>query len=312
MGSSSLLGIITRRLLFTSTQLAYEGKLRESLFEISDLVTKESITPKQLKKFCEIFDLRVCDNGQIEIRTLDHHNALWNRAHYGIATCSNHLERLHRTLNEAVSGLKLITRRFSVVTHIILDWPKTFSQNQHRQEKLIIKTLRNRAAEDSILQTDQCNSPKCGWSAFYSRLFGINDFPCIHTVTLKSPQFLEIPFPDFNVLGNELVFKEEQIQTNVSTKRIPYSRGEQNETDEKVNDSQSDIAFITETAAELMKYKPTEFKQRTFSLIYVTQAWTMFTEGEKPIRSYSDDENLEIDEIITSEFWVELFSEISE
>jgi hypothetical protein len=163
MGSATILGIITRRLLFASTQYAYEAKLTESLLELKELINNDISNQKQLKKFCKIFDLTITDDEEIEIMTFGHHNGFWKRAELEIAIYSNHLERLHRTLNDAVSEFQIFLRRFSTVINVILDWPDTFTKNQHRQEKRVIANLQKHAAEKNITQTENCTSEKCGW-----------------------------------------------------------------------------------------------------------------------------------------------------
>jgi hypothetical protein len=307
MGSNSLLGIITRRLLFLSTPVTYEPKLQESIIEIQELLTNERITLKQVQKFCKIFDLAVNDDGEILITTFDHHNALWVRADHGIATCSNHLERLHRTLNDAVSGLNLFTRRFSVVIKIILDWPIGFSHNQQRQEKLLIKTLRKRAKQNGIEQSDQCTSLNCGWSKFYSKLFGIENFPCVHTIQFKSPQFLEIPFPDFTFEKNKVLIIQEQTPPIGSTQRNRRRQRQLNDGEEIGNDSQNNVAFLLETTAELMQRNPTIFRDKCATLIYVTEFWVFSTDGQIIIEPNANKEEINME--TKTQFWVDLMTE---
>jgi hypothetical protein len=309
MGSATILGIITRRLLFTSTQYAYEAKLHESILELGQLINNDIINQKQLKKFCKNFDLTITEDKYIEITTLDHHNALGKRAELGIATCSNHLERLHRTLNDAVSEFQIFIRRFSTVVNVILDWPITFTKNQHRQEKLVITNLQKKAADKNITPSETCNSPRCGLSQFYSSLFGIPNFPCVHTVTTQSPLFSEILFPPFFTSGNQIILTAGNQENNQSQRRASISQNQQNETEANEENSGSDMAFLLDTASELMLINSKKFKNKWFSFATVIQQWTMYTEGEIEISDQSDDDEEITDAYSRAEFRIALFTD---
>jgi hypothetical protein len=304
MGSATILGIITRRLLFCSTQDAYEAKLPETLLELQNLITDGTITPKQLNKLCKIFDFNVTENGEVVPETLDYHDALWNRAKFVIATCSNHLERLHRTLNDSVSGIESFSRRFSIVLQIIQEWPNTFSNNQHRQEKLVMKKLKKQAEENQIEQTENCISQKCGWSAFYSSLFGIENFPCVHTITFKTPLFLEIDFPPFIRQDNHLIVTKATEETNIASQRMSRSNDHIDNFEETRDDTQSDIEYLIETASELMIINPTKYKKKLVTLCVVTNLWTIFTNEDE-----INEETENHDDEIRSQFRVWLFND---
>jgi hypothetical protein len=309
MGSATILGIITRRLLFTSTRIVYEAKLRESLLEIQQLWNTEIITKEQVQKICNIFDLVLNPNGEIQTTTLDHHNTLWKRAQYGIATCSNHIERLPRTLNDAVAGYELFPRQFSEVIQIILDWPDSFPQNQHRQEKLVIKNLRRRAKENCTKQTEICNSEKCGWSAFYSSLFGIPDFPCIHTIASKIPELVAILFPKFELLSKKLLVTQAPNDDVDLNQRIPVRGINRSESEEIVQESQSDYAFLIEMASELMIINPNKFENEVYAICCVAERWGIVRGGRNRIRYESDDEEDQAAENSRALFRVDLLTD---
>jgi uncharacterized protein YlxP (DUF503 family) len=302
MGSATILGIFTRRLLFTSTQVSYEATLKETLLELQKLMNKQLITKKQLHKICNIFNLTIAKNGQIQSENYDHRNALWHRAQEGIATCSNHIERLHRTLNDAVTQIQSFSPRFSEVIEIILDWPDKFLVNQHRQEKLVLKTLRRKAREAGTEQTDHCHSELCGLSEFYSHLFGIDDFPCIHTITQKSPTFMVIPFPSFVSSPNHVVTFVVESRNSVSYQNSAQIEPLRNDVEEIGNDSQTDFAFLLQTASELKIMNPVKFMSRDRATIFVADCWGRFRRELDSITMVYENELERTDDETRAEF----------
>jgi hypothetical protein len=317
MGSSSVLGAITRRLLFCSTRIAYETKINEAILEIRQLYEIGKITEKQVIKFSKLFDLSISDAELLVVDTLDHHNALWLRAIQGIASCSNHLERLHRTLNEATSTIRLFSRRLYTVVTMILEWPKNFSKRQHRQEKEVLDQLKENVATYNIQQTEECNNSFCGWSFFYSNLFGVTNFPCAHTLNFQVPFFTEIEFPSFFTEPNfiEIIEINSNIQNSGSI--ITITTKKKNQIELLSSYSGSIFDFLMETAEEIFLLNPKAFKNKYHALCIVTNRWTLFTDGTR-IEAHllgqeedEEEENNEIDQLdeTKAEFRVNLFTD---
>jgi hypothetical protein len=312
MGSNSVMGTITRRLLFCSTQAAYASKMYEAIFEVRQLFEKDEIKENQVKTFCKIFDLELDNDEFIVLTQLDHHNALWLRANQGIATCSNHLERLHRTLNQAVSPIRLFSRRLHTVFTILLEWPTKFSVRQHRQEKEVLNQLKENVAKFSIQQSEECHNLFCGWSFFYSNLFGVGNFPCVHTLNFKVPLFTEIDFPPFFDAPNFIEMHETQhTNETVASQKEPVPN-KKNQLDLLYTYSGSVFDFLMETAEEMILLNPKQFKNKYHALCIVTNRWTIFTQGleEEPylICEEDIDETNQLD-LEKAEFRIELFTD---
>jgi hypothetical protein len=317
MGSSSILGTITRRLLFCSTQIAYASKINEAILEIRELYNKGDIKENQVKKFSKIFDLSLCEDELLVVHTFDHHNALWLRATQGIATCSNHLERLHRTLNGAVSKMQLFSRRFNTVITTILEWPKKFSTRQHRQEKEVLKQIKANVVAHNIVQTEECHNSLCGWSNFYSNLFGVANFPCVHTLAFKIPLFTEIEFPSYFTESNSIEICNIPPNTDNRGSVIIIAPKKTNQIELLSPYSGSIFDFLMETAGEIFLINPKKYKSKEKALCIVTYRWTLFTVGsceETDLLGQDEDEeeknaeNYDLDEV-KAEFRIDLLTD---
>jgi hypothetical protein len=293
IGSNTVLGVITRRLLFCSNQQEYIAKVFEAIAEVTLLFQGDQITDKSRRKFVKIFDFEIDENDEIVLTTLDHHNALWLRIPNRIATCSNHIERLHKTLNDAVGSLHMFCRRLSTVLSEILDWPNTFCHTQNRQEMHVIKLLKETQQKYQITQTETCSSITCGWSEFYSALFQIEQFPCQYTVLIRSPMFEKIPFPPFASTDNNIIINQ-PIATINQVSQITKPSRQKNLLEVIGDESYSEYGFILETAHELQILFPAKFTTKEFALYYVTKNWTVLSEGDKLFDEDDDETRIEI------------------
>jgi hypothetical protein len=113
IGASTLAAIVVRRLLFTSSLNEFRAEVDQALLDLQILSEKGQLTDDQSKKICEIFNFQKANH---EFRVIDKDNptfqhALWERQASGVSTCSNHVERIHRTCNETINaGTRLVPR----------------------------------------------------------------------------------------------------------------------------------------------------------------------------------------------------------
>lgn len=131
---------------------------------------------------------------------------------FGISTCSNHIERIHRTLNLKTSTFRSLSKRFAETINTINSYYNNYSVNSRRQVK---KTLSKMEAEAKKFNYNKKITCDCGWEEIYTYRYGINNFPCIHTVLAKIKNIeiknIDIPTISFNI-NNKYIQIEDIIQ----------------------------------------------------------------------------------------------------
>ena len=130
MGSGSIMGTITRRLLYQTNKSNFKTELEQAISDIYIYFKKGLIDLNSIYKFRNIFELYSFAYLLIPTKEPDHMHGIWNRINNVVSTCSNHVERLHRTMNEAVSNTKSIERRIQTVMIKIIDYYKCFEKIQ--------------------------------------------------------------------------------------------------------------------------------------------------------------------------------------
>jgi hypothetical protein len=104
-------------------------------------------------------------------------HGIWDRAPFGVSTCSNHAERFHRTVNKRTAGLSLLLRRLSILVDCINEKFDRYTSGCRRQLKYVLKQLKARRAP----QVPFCTAPRC--EAFRNMMraqFGVPAIPCKH------------------------------------------------------------------------------------------------------------------------------------
>jgi hypothetical protein len=182
IGSSTFVGLIVQRLLFTSCLEEYEAELPQAFADLHEVDQRDLITRAQKKKLERLFNWEYNENNKAfqpaNDGTVDFKQALWNRAAHWVSTCSNHVERLHRTCNEAISLCSNFVHRLAKVIEVI-------------NEKF--KALRSKAKDIHLPASSVCIHPMCHWGEIYAKRFGIDRFPCIHRVLSMSLEELTFP-----------------------------------------------------------------------------------------------------------------------
>jgi hypothetical protein len=115
-GSGSFLAQIVRRLAFSSTPGEFMEHIEQTIADIQELVAIGEFQSKQLKLISKTFGLDMSPGCDVHLNPEQRlPQAIWTRAHYGVATCSNHIEGFHRAVNAATKGISLVTRRLSIL-----------------------------------------------------------------------------------------------------------------------------------------------------------------------------------------------------
>ena len=208
IGSHTPGAVLTRRLLYKASIDEYEASLPQVLNDIKHMLEISMITQKQFEKILRVFNLDLIDNEVVQSSCISNNNSLWARAPFGISTCTNHIERIHRTLNCVTSKQNEIHIRLEIVFHELLKYFLNFSKNYRTQARKTLKNLLKTAANPNncIIQNNNCN---CGWSEVYSALYGIPNFPCIHRVSMVDMN-MELPEIE-NINLNDIDFQNSSI-----------------------------------------------------------------------------------------------------
>lgn len=194
IGSNTYIAQIVKRLLFIPKIENYEIELVQAIKEVNNLIKNNEISVKTTNQFIKIFGLNI-NNNTIKSYSSNHSNGLWNRQLIGISTCSNHIESLHRALNTLVANTKNINKKTNLVFAKIIEMIDNFERNSRKQAVKLLKHLSSKAEEMEIPQFAQCNC-NCGWDEVYSNRFGINNFPCIHSIKLSNLQLNNLILPE--------------------------------------------------------------------------------------------------------------------
>ena len=144
-------------------QLLYDNQV----YNINELIKNNELSDKKIKQISRIFELSI-ENHLLEIPLIcDHKNGLWRRQKFGISTCSNHVESLHKTMNVQVYNISNIHRRFDIVLTKLFDIYSEFPQKSRIQAKKLLEKMRTKAIQRNIHQVHECNShPRVGKDLF--------------------------------------------------------------------------------------------------------------------------------------------------
>jgi hypothetical protein len=183
-GSNTLLSLVVKRMLFTSSEQNFEMILPQALSDLTYLQHENEITHAQFTKLIEYIPIYF-DNGKFDrdfARSLTFEQSLWNRSEFNVSSCSNHIERLHRTLKAKTA--KIMTIQMKVAAVVTELWSKfnTPLKNPSIQAMKHYFKMKKHAISLKVPDYDNCPYEYCNWSFIYSRRFGIENFPCTHTV----------------------------------------------------------------------------------------------------------------------------------
>ena len=141
-------------------------------------------------KRCELCSKKI-NIGELGRNPLFPSQSLWERAKFGIATCSNHAESMHSKLNQKIRNLrnKSYYDRFEIVFESIIERFETATKRRNLSEA--IKRVKYSVKDYQSTIIEHVKPSK--FHEFYSSLYHI-DFPDITNIW----QFKIIPFEDFD------------------------------------------------------------------------------------------------------------------
>jgi hypothetical protein len=204
LGLNTFTALIIRKLLFASSIEEFAIHVEQAITDLAHLYTINQLTESQINFIKKLFNWEFAEgNFYPPYDNLNFKQALWNRSPYGVTTCSNHVERIHRTCNTATKLLKDPLCKLKKLIEIIeLRFEHAFA-NPNKQAKSMLTYLQHKATKldfpkRSFGQRDSCNIAHCNWSLIYSNRFQIPNFPCIHTCRNIQVVFENhIPFTEF-------------------------------------------------------------------------------------------------------------------
>lgn len=176
-GASSLIGNLVSKLLFIPDRTRFKAYWAHNHNIIKTIYLKAS--EKNQKQFDELFKTHLVDGVFLEPQF--QFQSIWNRAQYGVATCSNHIESCHSKLNKKVQN----HRRFDIRLHDVLTFIKerrnaAISHPNLRREIMQLKKYRANC-DHSVCENDPI-------LFFKKKLYG--QFPCQHQLSSFIPQKL--------------------------------------------------------------------------------------------------------------------------
>jgi hypothetical protein len=122
-GSNTLLSIVINCLLFTSSEQELELELPQALSDLNHLLhidgRNDEIQQYQIAKIVEYFPIQFSDD-KFErdfTKSLTFDQSLWKRSVNHVSSCSNHIERLHRTLKAKTAKILSIQMRVAIVVN---------------------------------------------------------------------------------------------------------------------------------------------------------------------------------------------------
>jgi hypothetical protein len=197
-GASTALGVLVGVVLREPTQDSYREHRPEYRAIAQALLDRHVITLEAYRKFLDFLSEK-----------LPH--GIWNRAGFGMSTCSNHTERFHGAVNQHLKPCETLPERLAVIRDPMIQ--KLVDFGDHRYDKVmgILAPLKGIPAP----QRPVCFEPEC---IHYVQLmqcrFGVMPFPCKHTLNGWHAQMV-MAFPARPIdLPAESIHRSEIIQNH--------------------------------------------------------------------------------------------------
>lgn len=196
-----------------------------------------------------------------------------------ISTCSNHIERLHRTMNEITSPNQSIIQRISNVIGELRKYHTNFEDNSCKQSKYLYNKFKENAIRKNYDNCSICPY-NCGWNEIYSNRFGIANYPCKHTVLSREIVFEKLKLNKATQKYDiPIILLSEQYQ-NWKFNNIEKTKNKTGlltiKESVKLRYDQSDRSFIFQTVSEI--YQLLNMKIAKNNILYdITVNWTILT-----------------------------------
>ena len=207
-GSSSVLGILVRKLLFFKDQELFEKYWNDYKNSIIDILQKSSI--HHIKKFEEIFGCSFDPKTETLTEPNFNFQSIWRRMEDGISTCSNHSESCHSVLNRQTKSLKNFHKKFKTLLEFLVN--RELNALKRPNLKNALKKFNDFFEKfSSTANIDEMDCSSCQKNSFIQYTKSLfRDFPCFHELS----EFKFNEFPPFQLIPTENPFNQAEIIEN--------------------------------------------------------------------------------------------------
>jgi ubiquitin C-terminal hydrolase len=181
-GSSSAAGMLAARVLRIQTPDEFVKLRPHFIAEAQALHGKGLMGADSMDKFIK----------WLQADRLDFADGIWHRVDEGIARCSNHAERFHGVVNQRIKreGVYALPRRLKILHEEIVLKAAAYTRSPHRQLTTALSNLKRTKRP----QRPECHDIECeNFRYMMNRRFGIDSFPCAHTVGRKVTNVPPLP-----------------------------------------------------------------------------------------------------------------------
>jgi hypothetical protein len=177
-GASSAGGMLAARVLKLVTLDEYLALRVQFIAEAEALCRRRRMTRKQLTAFKKWLQLPTDPNAPI------FPDGIWHRAPHGIARCSNHAERFHGIVNQAIKREKVtaLPARLKILQIEILRRVAKYEESpRERLREVYFELMRKKKCQVEVCHSVDCHhyremmADRCGFHSF-------EEFPCPHTI----------------------------------------------------------------------------------------------------------------------------------
>jgi hypothetical protein len=220
MGPSSYVAMLAHRLLFTSSKNHYQSIYHQTFIDFQNGWSEGIINQNGADIFCRLFGIAREGTGFSEVdRMAFAAQALWGevRMEAGMLGASNHIEGFHSHVSEDAKHAPSTEVRVGMISDRVETSASNFHHRCFAAAKAHVDKLRKHA-EACQAQAKHTGSPDlwsghtcsvCTSCLLYSKRFGVEGLPCVHTVLQwHFPALVAPPFRAAKCNGNTVIFAE--------------------------------------------------------------------------------------------------------
>ena len=194
-GSSESLAKLVSYLLYSFSEKEFLEKWDLKRKQI----TSEVINSKHQKQFCSIFKCEITHNGEISDPDVENITQLpWNRSELSVPLTTNHVESIHGKLNKKLQDVRTLEES---IVKILEYFDKRYLKVQKRRNLTDnIKEVKRNFKKTKDKPDHQTCIARCN---FYSKLYQITEFPCVHTIENFNAESIPQLIP-YNIYSEEI------------------------------------------------------------------------------------------------------------
>jgi hypothetical protein len=226
LGAKTYVAMLAHRLLFAFSEAQFRELWEQTVNDFRGGVARKVITANGRKLFCKLFGLS--QESPFEVVDADRfrNQAVWGkRGEDGVGLCSNHIEGFHRPINKSTATEPGTVRRIDTVRNGVYAKVKHFARDVFSSGWDHVLRLKSQAESQSSQalqhgQPDLWGGTECPFEscaaerAIFSKRYGIEDFPCVHTALSYRKESL--PHPPQFISPTDLEDRTTQIYVSLS------------------------------------------------------------------------------------------------